>query len=812
MILGIERIKKLVQVLMTGIVLLVTNVTTSQRVSSCEELGIKPTSGGGALGIYLQADSTGVGGKGCWVHHHSSGTDYVITPKNWGRSPNAYRAKYIEDIMQAITDSKRVYRNYGKIENKHFYILNNVFDEAAYGEAVSYVNNECWLRSGVPSLRDLTRGQRKQVFAHEIGHCFNSENSPPLRTWLDIDTWLDESVAEYLSSIVYPRVNLEHRFAKGFDVDGKPFTQPYAAYPLWQYYADEQGLDKVVPLMTAIASKPNRSQRLSYLRSIGFDRIYHNFMFDFLRDRIRDPGGGTIPHESVRDSLRQAPFSLNPVDPQPLVLDTIPSERNSLFRIELPAGYDITLNPPERLGEQVFYSLLDTGKHIREWKEREKISGRCDEMNSIYIAATHLSDNAVTDITVNYELHERLGCCDTDAVTNRNPPVERLEGEFTFDYHINSTLAYKVDGDVKSTPFDYYVNSKDGSILFSENFFFHDLDKEEFGGMEIKAVIWFPNAQLVAYVIDPLGIKMAITIDMNQTAADIKMGHTFGAEAFLRYALVSRLAPGQLPDGSPWVGSATGYAYDLDVLEDGPRKGRISGYISKEPSTTKTALPFLGFMAGYIKDQNNKPKQLVYSQYDDDDGNMMEEHLKSMDRQCYSFSGNGYKKMTLFGDSGALGAMSEEDEKRFDASQEKLIEELNTVIADLAKCGTDERCAAELTKRMLEIQNKMVGNTYDLPGNPLYSGSAGSDFNTKLKRIDSEMNVLIQKSIDKEQNCLEYERALRECGKTHGKCGALRTSFQKCKVEHNAIKKQLDQLSCQKAKLMGTEDLMKDCE
>jgi len=818
MVLGMDRIKKLVQVLITGIVLFVTNVITSQRVSTCEELGIKPTSGGGALGIYLQADSTGVGGKGCWVHHHPNGTDYVITPKNWGRNPNAYRARYIEDIMQAITDSKRVYRNYGKIDNKHFYILNNVYygstdrETTTLGEAVSYVNNECWLRSGVPSLRDLTRGQRKQVFAHEIGHCFNSENSPPLRAWLTIDGWLDESVAEYLSSIVYPRVNLEHRFAKDFDVDGQPFTQPYAAYPLWQYYADNQGLDKVVPLMTAIASKPNKSQRLSYLRSIGFDRIYHNFMFDFLRDKIRDPGGGIIPHESVRDSLRQEPFSLNPVDPQPLVLDTIPSERNSLFRIDLPAGYDITLSPPELLGEQVFYSLLDKGKHIGEWKEREKISGRCDEMNSIYIAATHLSDNAVTDISVNYELHERLGCCDTDVVINRNPSVERLEGEFTFDYHINSTLAYKVDGDVKSTPFDYYVNSKDGSILFSENFFFHDLDKEEFGGMEIKAVVWFPNAQLVAYVIDPLGIKRAITIDMNQTAADIMGAHTFGAKAFLRSAIGSRISPAPLPTESPWHGYATGYAYHLNDVEDPSKKGRVSGYISKELSTVKTALPLLGFMAGYIKDQENMPKTLVYSHFEDEEGNMLGEHLQQMDRQCYSFSGFGYKKMTLFGDTGAVGHMTEKEETLYDESQEKLIAELNSIVEGLAKCGGDERCAAELTKRMMDIQNKLAGNLYDLPSNPLYSGTSGSDFNAELKEIDKKMNVLLKQNIDKDVECREYEIAMRQCQKTGGSCGVLRTNFRNCKEEHDVLKEKLDKISCQKAKLMGTEGFMDGCD
>ncbi|MEO0572651.1 MAG: hypothetical protein AAF039_13175, partial [Bacteroidota bacterium] len=119
---------------------------------------------------------------------------------------------------------------------------------------------------------------------------------------------------------------------------------------------------------------------------------------------------------------------------------------------------------------------------------------------------------------------------------------------------------------------------------------------------------------------------------------------------------------------------------------------------------------------------------------------------------------------------------------------------------------------AELTKRMMDIQTQMMGNMYDLPANPLYPGSAGSDFNTELKEIDKKMNVLLKKNIDKDVECREYENAMRECQKTGGSCGALRTKFRDCKASHDTIKEELDRLSCQKAKLMGTDDLMNGCD
>ncbi|MEO0528544.1 MAG: hypothetical protein AAFZ89_15030 [Bacteroidota bacterium] len=769
----------------------------------------------------MEGDSTGVGGKGCWVHHHPNDQDFVITPKNWGRNPDPYRKRIIEDAMEAISKSKVVYQRYGKLENKHFYILDNVRHtfvnsdgerEIYLGELVNYVNDECWLRTGIPTMRELSREERKQVFAHEVGHCFNRENSAPYRASLLKNSWIDESVAEYLSAMVYPRADYEHEWSIDFDLDGKAFMQPYAAYPLWQYYATEKGLDKVVPLMTSIASIASEEDRLNYLKRIGFDRIYHHFIFDFLLQNVKDAGGGVIPRETL--TYRRPPFVVDPGAPKPLTLENIPSARNSLYKIVVPPGYDITLEPPVYTTSKVYFSILSDDKKVKEWTAPQKILGSCEGESSLTISVTHLNSDAIKDVTIRFVLNERTGCCDEDMVMTKNPPAEEWEGVFTFDYHITSTLRnVTADGDNTLSPMNYYVNSKDGSMIFPEGFFLRDLGKEKFGGMEFKAVVWFPNAQLVAYVIDPLGVKRAITMDMNQTASDIGMAHTFGAKPFLKNALGSGMAPALLPDASPWHGKAVGYAYTQSHISHPTKQNRITGYISKERSKVKSAMPFLGFMVGFIKDQENIPKKLVYAKYDDESGNTIAAHLGNIDRQCFTFDALGYTKMTLFGDVGGLGNMTDAEADAFDNSMEKLQNELLEITTQFEKCRGDKGCEAALTKRMIGIQNELMGTMYDLPSNPMYSGTVGSDLNEKLRVLDNKAKDLILNVIDKEVECDTYDQALRDCEKRGGKnCREIRALLRKCKDELEVIGKQIDKIHCEKAKIMGTEDLLGDCE
>ena len=287
----------LLQIGLTSLLLVLfsQNLFGQFRVSTCEELNLRPIepgTGNDLLAIYLDGDGTGLGGFGCWVHHHPNGQDYVVTPHSWGREPNPGKMALISDAMQTITDARRVYPEYGTLNNDLYYILDDVNRRSGSGETTSIkrgqtfwlVGNQCWMQSGAPSLRleSSNRERRLHTYAHEIGHCFVMENVPDLGTYYSgLNHWFDESVSEFLSSELYKNNDGEHQWAEDFDLDGKAFTQPYRAYSLWYYYARKYGKESVVRLMNELAALGSREQRLSHLRRLNFDLDYHHYLLEY---------------------------------------------------------------------------------------------------------------------------------------------------------------------------------------------------------------------------------------------------------------------------------------------------------------------------------------------------------------------------------------------------------------------------------------------------------------------------------------------------------------------------------------------------
>ena len=77
---------------------------------TCESMSLDPVvsddSTPEGLGIldryYVSAES--FGGVICWVHPHSNGRDFVITPPGWGQVPKPEQQGWIDLTMKAITD------------------------------------------------------------------------------------------------------------------------------------------------------------------------------------------------------------------------------------------------------------------------------------------------------------------------------------------------------------------------------------------------------------------------------------------------------------------------------------------------------------------------------------------------------------------------------------------------------------------------------------------------------------------------------------------------------------------------------------
>ena len=803
-----------VKVVILRILLLVASICPfinpleAQQVSTCTELGLRPIepgTGHDLLKLFLETDKFPE--RGCLVHHHPNGKDYIVTPNDWGESPIGERRVLIDDAFHAISVTREKYAAYGSLNSALFYIFDNVNRGHAAGTTYWIIEDACWMVSGVPNLFD-TSGNNRQVFAHEIGHCFVMENVPNLRTYYNANNWFDESVSEFLSTVAYPENDLEFRFSTAYDLDGSSLQQPYKAYPLWHYFAKKKGREAVVPLMRTLSSYETKEERLGYLRSSGFDELYHHFLYEFYQNEIPDlGGGGNIPSE-IDVNMIMEDITLIPGTAPPISLDSIPSERLSVFEFIIPADYDLLIKTPVNSSEKTFFSIVSENKKVKEWTRPEEIHGLCGSELRFYILASQLSGQTVRRTKFSYELKERTLCCEAGLVVDENPSEDELDGEFNFDYYIESYVNYKSEDDVGSIPMNYYVNSKDGSMLLTESWFTDNFGRSSSGGYKADAVIWLPNGQVVAYVYDTnFAQKRAITLALDQTRSDVMGVRAIKIGEFLREAPGSGISPPPLPPGSSWQGNASGAAYYQPEMSNPTDLNLVTAYISDATTSISSPLPSFGFMVGYVRDQNGANKKLVYTRYDTPNGEMIEAHLESIAKTCASFNGKGYKKMILGGGNvNAIATMTKEEQEAMVTSQKDYNTQIMALIQEIADCGSNDACIAEKNRQMQALVKEKRDAMYDLMSGPGGTGGAGSDFLNEQRAIRDQMFALKNQMIDKDMQCSRLNDANSSCG------GCMQMQVERCQTEFESMEDDMRRLQCEILKLQGLGDTMEGCE
>ncbi|MDH3701347.1 MAG: hypothetical protein OEU46_08530 [Alphaproteobacteria bacterium] len=340
---------------------------------------------------------------GCWVHKHPNGKDFVVTPHSWGLTPTPGKMGLISDTMTAMIDSRRALVQLGRLNRQHFFLLNDIH---ASVEAYWPHENQCWMeagpRAGMVGWRSDRRSFKGSV-AHEVGHCFLMENIPGYKpaTARAIDRWWDESGAEFLSALVYKDLNHEHGHAMNFDLDLWPFTQPYGAYVLLQHYANASGDQAVIKLLRQMFRRRTETQLRAYLRSIGFDAVFHDFAATHYRSRVADPGGGNIPREEVVGSRHIEDLSPSGSD---VHLSAMNHSRLGIAELTIPAKYNLAISPPEHDSVRLHNSLLNGASLIANWNGQVRIGADCDNRRDIKLLITHLGDNALDDLHVSYRL------------------------------------------------------------------------------------------------------------------------------------------------------------------------------------------------------------------------------------------------------------------------------------------------------------------------------------------------------------------------------------------------------------------------
>lgn len=792
-----------------------TFIQAQWRVTSCEEAGISDNVGEGVLKTYFHEDpNTGLGGLGCWAHHHENGKDMVITPHSWGREPNSPKKGLIKAVMDAMTDSRNVYSAFGSMDNGLMYLLNDVRYDDGGGEAFWIDNNnQCWMRSGMPSLRTHgTTANKKQVFAHEIGHCFIMENVPALtRENYNLNEWADESIAEYLGSLVYPGNDLEHVNARDFQLE-EAFSQAYSAYIFWQFYLSKIGHpERVDEIFNELVSNPTVATQIKYLREKDVGPILQQFYFEHYQKRLPDPGGGTIPRKPVVAPATELAHFLDPHTDSPFFSGKLRKARLSLYKLELPAGYDVRLRWSIEGVKKPYLSIISDRTSVPDWVNPSIVEGNCGKTTTIEVLISHMFNNPPLEkLKITYDLVERTDCC--PIVKEPNPSVKHLNGNFKFDYYIESEAVGSSDGEMSITPFNYYVNSRDGSMLLTQEVIASTFGSYKGGGFVMDAVIWFPNGQLVAYVVDNTGTKRAMTLDMNQTRGDIMGVRFLEIDEFLSKAGRSGIRPSPLPSGSIWINKSEGRAYTKNDPRNPGERLHITGYMSNEKSIASSPLAAFGFMVGYIKDENGIPKNLVFTRAKLSDGSSFEVHLKKFRKECASFEAKGYKKATLGGYTGSFSAMSDDEIEEFGKRQESYNDEMMALLSEMSACGKNPECLAKFEKKMLALTKKREDDVFNLPEDLSHSGSKGSRFKENQQMIREQMLEIQNLMVDVNLKCEKISQSLRRCEKSGGDCSPLRKKLDQCRKEKKDLEASHKKLECEMASLMGMEDMMDDCK
>ena len=791
-------------------------LSAQYTVTRCSDLSPRPISydpttrtNKDILAVYLDGDGSGAPGEGCWVYHHRNGKDYVVISDSWHTNMTDGYRDLIGDIMQAMTDARRVYADYGSLDVSLYYLFEPGQTPSYRSFAHWLVDNrsKCWMQSELNNFNGSTRERSKFTFAHEIAHCFIMENVKDLQIKYKVmNAWFDESISEFLASEVYPELNKEFEQSRQFDLDNTEFTQKYKAWPLWYYYVLQKGKSALVPEMNRMISYHTRPQRLGYFRRTGFDKIHHNFLVDFYTRNLEDRGGGQIDiEEAIRRRIPAIPLVPDPAPP-PINLVEIQPERMSLYILELPPGYDLSIHPPAEGAEKIRYSILSKPDIIKNWDAEALVEGYCDRPRKVQILASHLNEDTISDIEITYELNERVSCCTLTTAITDNPSPEELDGQFHFDYYIESEVEMTADGSTRKMPMNYFVNSRDGSMLLLRSFFMDNFGTFADGGMKADAVIWLANGQLVAYVQDStFSQKRAITLDMNQTRADVMGPRAINPEELLREGRNSGISPAALPSDSPWSGQATAYTYYREERFEPDVRNLMTSYVSNDNSVVASPMSSFGFMVGHIKDLSGQNKHLVYTRYETPGGDVMKAKLHKLEKECASFNGAGYKKMTLGGSTGAIGAMSESEREDFLAQQLDYNAQMGALLTELGRCGDDEFCTARIQEQMLQLQREKENSIYDLNPNTTFTGTSGSDFQSQERALRDRMYALQDQMIEQERRCATLDDNNNLCG------GCMEIPLRQCIEQLEELKDQMDQLECRMAQLHGAGDMLDDC-
>lgn len=227
----------------------------------------------------------------------------------WGWSVQDYDLAF-EALVESV-------HTYNALEPGTMPAVNLVFSMgasatvAAYAKAFTPADEPCGVLVWVDakSLADGSPKFFQQVIAHEVAHCFQTELfAAQSQAPYSSIRWWDESLAEYLSNVVYPRTQFEWRSIgplETAELSTTPFDRSYENFYFWQHlhwFLGDLGIFGMIDSLPA--SGGIGAQRSALAANPGIAEDFHTYVEWGTDGDVGDSGGGPVPYTAESDAVQ----------------------------------------------------------------------------------------------------------------------------------------------------------------------------------------------------------------------------------------------------------------------------------------------------------------------------------------------------------------------------------------------------------------------------------------------------------------------------------------------------------------------------
>ncbi|MEX2548478.1 MAG: hypothetical protein WD830_11945 [Chloroflexota bacterium] len=205
--------------------------------------------------------------------------------------------QHVDLLEQGVREAVPVLSSLGKVPaaNLVFHVQANA---QALMSATPVPGKPCGI-SIYPSAQKRTGADFRQVVAHELAHCFQTETFPAQNFDYGVTRWREEGLADHLSDLVYPSNNLEWKFLptlKAQELSTSLLDRAYTNFLWFQYLANRLGRGRLLELIGSLPTSGGRTEQADAMAAWpDVEALYHDFVRRYTDGTIRDTSGAFIP-------------------------------------------------------------------------------------------------------------------------------------------------------------------------------------------------------------------------------------------------------------------------------------------------------------------------------------------------------------------------------------------------------------------------------------------------------------------------------------------------------------------------------------